>query len=98
MKRAVYWVAAAVIFLLAMSFAMRNDGTMTLDYYMGLHWEGPKYLVLLGVFTLGIFTGYLASLRTVLNMQRQTVKARKEVRQMEQELNNLRSLPIKDVI
>jgi putative membrane protein len=34
----------------------------------------------------------------VIRMQRQLVQARKEVRQIEQEVMNLRALPIKDVI
>jgi len=42
--------------------------------------------------------GYLASLRMVVRMQRQLVQARKEIRQIEQEVINLRALPIKDVI
>jgi len=98
MKRIAYWIAAAVIFLFGVSFALRNQVEVAIDYYMGLHWQAPLYLVLLSVFVIGIIAGYLASLRMVLHMQHQMVQARKEVRQMEQEINNLRALPIKDVI
>ncbi len=98
MKRLAYWAAAAVIFLIAVSFALRNQVDVAINYYMGLHWEAPLYLILLAVFVIGIIAGYLASLRMVLQMQHQMVQAKKEVRQMEQEVNNLRALPIKDVI
>lgn len=98
MKRIAYWIAAAIIFVFGVSFALRNQVEVAIDYYMGLHWQAPLYLVLLSVFVIGIIAGYLASLRMVLHMQHQMVQARKEVRQMEQEINNLRALPIKDVI
>lgn len=98
MKRIAYWVAAAIIFLFGVSFALRNQVEVAVDYYMGLHWQAPLYVVLLGVFVAGIIAGYLASLKMVLHMQQQMAQARKEVRQMEQEINNLRALPIKDVI
>jgi putative membrane protein len=42
--------------------------------------------------------GYLAALRTVLRLQRELVRARREIRAVEQEVANLRALPIKDVV
>lgn len=98
MKRLMHWILAAIVFLLGISFALKNQTVVAIDYYLGWHWEAPLYMVLLGVFALGVLAGYVASLRMLLNMQRQMVKAKKEVRQMEQEVNNLRALPIKDVI
>lgn len=98
MKRLVYWIAATVIFVFGVSFALKNQVDVAINYYMGLNWEAPLYLILLGTFVAGIVAGYLASMRMVLHMQHQMVQARKDVRQMEQEINNLRALPIKDVI
>jgi len=98
MKRLAYWIAATIIFVFGLSFALKNEVNVAINYYMGLHWEAPLYLILLGTFILGTVAGYLASLRMVLHMQHQMSQARKEVRQMEQEVNNLRALPIKDVI
>jgi len=98
MKRLAYWIAATIIFVFGLSFALKNEVSVAINYYLGLHWEAPLYLILLGTFILGIVAGYLASLRMVLHMQHQMSQARKEVRQMEQEVNNLRALPIKDVI
>jgi putative membrane protein len=69
-----------------------------LKYYFGLYWSGSLVVLLLVSLTLGAIVGYLASLRTVIRMQRQLVQARKEIRQVEQEVVNLRALPIKDVL
>lgn len=98
MKRLFYIVLAVFVLLVGIAFAIQNKQIVEVNYYFGLKWSGPLSLVLLTVFTLGVVVGYLASLRMVVGMQRQLVQARKEVRQIEQEVINLRALPIKDVI
>jgi len=98
MMRIVYLVLAILVLLIGIAFAFQNRQVVELNYYFGLKWSGPLSLVLLTTFAFGIVAGYLASLRTVVRMQRQLVQARKEIRQIEQEVINLRSLPIKDVI
>lgn len=98
MKRLFYIVLAVFVLLIGIAFAIQNKQIVEVNYYFGLKWSGPLSLVLLTVFTLGVVVGYLASLRMVVGMQRQLVQARKEVRQIEQEVINLRALPIKDVI
>lgn len=98
MKRFFYFVVVVVTLLFGISFAFQNRQDVDLAYYFGLHWRGPISLALLGALAIGIALGYVASLRMVIRMQRQLVQARKEVRQIEQEVMNLRALPIKDVI
>ncbi len=98
MKRVFYTVVAIVILLIGIAFAYQNRQLVELNYYFGLKWNGPLSLALLSAFAIGVVAGYIASLRMVVRMQRQLVQARKEIRQIEQEVINLRSLPIKDVI
>jgi len=98
MKRIIYTVLAIIVLLAGMAFAIQNRQVVEVSYYFGLKWSGPLSLALLITFVIGAAAGYLASLRMVVRMQRQLVQARKEVRQIEQEVINLRSLPIKDVI
>ncbi|MHB8742030.1 MAG: LapA family protein [Sulfuricaulis sp.] len=98
MKRIVYTVLAILVVLFGMAFAIQNSQVVDLKYYFGLKWSGPLSLALLTTFTLGVLAGYLASLRMVVRMQRQLVQARKEIRLIEQEVINLRALPIKDGI
>ncbi len=98
MKRLFYIVLAIMVVFIGIAFAIQNKQIVEVNYYFGLKWSGPLSLVLLTVFTLGVIVGYIASLRMVVGMQRQLVLARKEVRQIEQEVINLRALPIKDVI
>ncbi len=98
MKRILYFLLAIVVLFFGLSFAVKNAQMVKLEYYFGLQWESPLSLMLLTVFSLGAGFGFLASLGMVIRMQRQLTQARREMRKIEQELINLRSLPIKDVL
>lgn len=98
MKRFFYLLVIVVALLFGVTFVLQNRQEVALAYYFGLAWRGPISLALLAALALGVVLGYLASLRMLLRMQRQLVHARKEVRQVEQEVMNLRALPIKDVV
>ena len=45
-----------------------------------------------------LLLGLLVGLSMYVRMQRQLVRARREIREIEQEVKNLRALPIKDVL
>ncbi len=98
MKRIIYTTLAIIVLLVGIAFAIQNRQVIELNYYFGLKWNGPLSLALLTSLAIGVVAGYLASLRMVVRMQRQLVQSRKEIRQIEQEVINLRALPIKDVI
>lgn len=98
MKRLFYVVLGIAVLLFGLGFAYKNPQVVEFNYYFGLHWEAPLAQMLLVTFVVGAGVGILASLRMVIGMQRQLVLARREIRQMEQEVINLRSLPIKDVL
>src|SRR5687768_8511728 len=99
MKRIFYLAVILVTLLFGITFAIHNHGqNVDLKYYFDLHWHGPVSIALLTVLAIGVGIGYFAGLRMVIRMQRQLVNARKEIRQIEQEVMNLRALPIKDVI
>jgi putative membrane protein len=98
MKRLFYIVIILATIAVGMTFAYRNSQMVEVAYYFGLKWSGPLSIALLVTFAAGVAAGYLASLKMVVRMQRDLVRARKEVRQIEQEVQNLRALPIKDVL
>lgn len=98
MKRIFYTIVIVVTLLIGITFVFQNRQAIELYYYFGIRWTGPLSLALLAALAIGVAVGYLASLRMVIRMQRQLVQARKEIRQIEQEVTNLRALPIKDVL
>lgn len=98
MKRIFYTIVIALTLLVGITFAFKNQQVVALHYYFGWEWSGSLSLALLTTLAIGVAVGYVASLRMVIRMQRQLVQARKEIRQIEQEVTNLRALPIKDVL
>ncbi|MHB1530215.1 MAG: LapA family protein [Acidiferrobacteraceae bacterium] len=98
MKRFFYLFLAIIVLFLGLSFAYMNARTVQLNYYLGVHWVSPLSLMLLAALSLGVLLGFIASLGMVVRLQHQLSQARKEIRQIEQEVINLRSLPIKDVL
>jgi putative membrane protein len=98
MKHLFYAVIAVLAAFVGVTFAFQNQQLVELRYYFGFSWRGPLSLVLLAALAIGVGLGYLAALRTVLRLQRELVRARREIRAVEQEVANLRALPIKDVV
>jgi len=97
MKRFVYGILALVVALAGVTFTTKNAQIVELNYYFGIHWVTPLSFMLLTTLTVGIAAGLLASLAMQARMQRQLLQVRRENRQLEQEVNNLRALPIRDV-
>jgi putative membrane protein len=98
MKRLLYLALGAVLLALGLGFAYKNAQVVALSYYFGLGWEGPLSLMLLTAFAFGAVLGVVTTLVVVLRLYRQLVQARREIREIEQEVRNLRALPIKDVL
>lgn len=98
MKRFLYFFMAIIMLMIGLGFAYKNAQIVSVDYYFGLHWEGPLSLLLLSTLTLGALLGLMAGLGMYVRIQRQLVRARREVRAMEQEVQGLRALPIKDIL
>ena len=98
MKRVLYGSLAIIVILIGLGFAYKNAADVTVRYYGGLAWRAPLALVLVAVLVMGIILGFLAGMNRLVRVRRQLAVARKQVRQMEQEVANLRALPIKDVL
>ncbi|MCZ6731279.1 MAG: LapA family protein [Gammaproteobacteria bacterium] len=98
MKKLIYSIIAIVVLFFGFTVAFQNRHAVDVNYYFGFHWQGPLVWIMLLLFAAGALIGFLASLRIVIRMQRRLVQARKELRRKEQEVTNLRALPIKDVL
>jgi len=97
MKRFLYGILVLVVSLVGVTFTTKNAQVVELNYYFDIHWVTPLSFMLLTALTVGIALGLLASLAMQAHMQRQLLQVRRENRQLEQEVNNLRALPIRDV-
>jgi lipopolysaccharide assembly protein A len=97
MKRLLYGILVLAVLLIGVTFTTKNSQVVELTYYFGIHWMTPLSFMLLTTLTVGIALGFLASLGMLAHMQRQLLQSRRDNRQLEQEVNNLRALPIRDV-
>jgi len=98
MKRLFYIILTLFTFFIGLTFAFQNKQSVELGYYFGLQWHGPLSLMLILALAIGVGVGYLVTLQMVMRARRELAQAKKEIKQVEQEVENLRALPIKDVI
>lgn len=97
MKRILSGTLVVAVLLAGVTFTTKNAQVVEMNYYFGVHWVAPLSFMLLTTLTVGIALGLLVSLAMQARMQRQLLQVRRENRQLEQEVNNLRALPIRDV-
>lgn len=81
--RYVAWIFKLALFLLVLSFAVKNTEIVTVRYYLGYEWQAPLVLVLLVVFCLGAAVGVAAGLGGLLRRQREISALRRELRSQE---------------
>ena len=77
--RYLIWSLRAVLFLLLLGFAVKNDQPVTLRYFFGYEWQTSLVVVLLCFFTLGVVIGLLAMLGTLFRQHRELAAAKREL-------------------
>ena len=73
------WILKVALFLLVLSFAVKNTDMVAVRYYLGYQWEAPLVLVLLVFFCLGVLVGIAASLSQMLRQRRALAALRREL-------------------
>ncbi|HQR50812.1 MAG TPA: LapA family protein [Methylophilaceae bacterium] len=71
------------VFLLALSFGLKNAQPITLHYYLGIAWDAPLILVLVFTFFCGVIAGLLACLSLYVRHRKQLMAMQKELRALE---------------
>lgn len=84
-----------LIAIIGIAFAVLNADPVTLNYYTGSA-ETPLSLALVGALGLGAMLGVIANIGVILRMRREISKLRREGKNTEKEIMNLRNIPIKD--
>ncbi|MES9936490.1 MAG: LapA family protein [Sedimenticola sp.] len=88
-----------IILLLLMAvgvvLTVLNSESVVLNYYFGSR-ELPLSVVLVAAVAFGALLGLVASLGGFFRLKRQNSELRRKAQLASQEINNLRSIPIKD--
>lgn len=84
-----------LVFLTALVLAWLNTGVVEIRYLLGtinINLSFALFMALLFGWILGLAT----SLLFIFRLRRELARARKDVKMLEAEVNNLRSIPIRD--
>ena len=88
-----------ILFLLVMlagvALAVMNADLVNLNYYFGSR-ELPLSVLLVSAVFVGAVLGMVAGLGGMMRIKRENANLRRQARLASEEVNNLRSLPIKD--
>ncbi len=74
------WLLRAVVFLILLSFALKNDHPVVLRYFFGYEWQASLIVVLLLFFAVGACVGILAILGNVIRQRREIAVLKRELR------------------
>ena len=76
----VRWIIGLLLFLIVVTFAVKNTDPVTVRYYLGGEWEAPLILVLLIAFCVGAVVGMMAGLGQLFRQRRQIGGLKRELR------------------
>ena len=58
--RTLNWLWRSLLFFVLFAFALNNQHTVELKWFLGYQWQAPMVFIVLGAFALGCATGVLA--------------------------------------
>ena len=74
------WILRAMLFVVLLGFAIKNDQPVTLRYLFGYEWQSSLVIVLLVFFAAGAAVGVLAMLGNVLQQRREIARLKRDIR------------------
>jgi lipopolysaccharide assembly protein A len=94
MKRVLIYIVLLLLALIGVLFARLNAGDVPFDVYFS-QFNVSLALLLYAALALGVLLGITISLHLALRAKRETSRLRKRLTLSEQEVKNLREIPIK---
>lgn len=95
MKRLLLLILFLVLFALGISFAVHNAEPVQLNYYFG-RIVAPLSLVVVMALAAGALLGVITSVVLVFGQRRKVARLQRKLSMCEQELRNLRQIPLRD--
>jgi len=80
--------------ILGLIFAILNSGQVAFNYYIGTKLISLSLLLVLTL-GIGIIIGFVFTLISVIKQKKENYKLKSHIKDIEKELENLRSIPIK---
>ncbi len=95
MNRILSVVVALVLLAATIAFSVINAHPVVIHYYLGSA-ELPLALLVVICLIVGILVGFLLALGWVLRLRMELLRVRRQFKTASKELDNLRTLPVKD--
>lgn len=95
MRRLIALVIAVIVVALGLSFAMLNADSAELNFYFG-RLSMPLSLWMVVAILIGAVLGVLSTVGLFFRQRRELARLRRQVADAEQELSELRKLPIRN--
>jgi len=95
MSRLFSGLSLLVLVILGLVFAVLNNHPVEFDYFLAKR-ELPLAALLIATLVAGVLLGMLFSLGIFIRLKRETLRCRRQAQLAEQEVANLRSIPIKN--
>lgn len=78
--RYLIWLLRAVLFLLLLGFAVKNDQPVVLHYFFGHEWQASLVVILLVFFAVGAGIGMLVLLGTFMRQRNEIAALKRQLR------------------
>jgi lipopolysaccharide assembly protein A len=77
--RYMLWLIKLALFVLVLTFAVKNTEVVTVHYYLDQEWRAPLVLVLVVFFSLGVGVGVAVSLARLIRQRREILALKEEL-------------------
>jgi uncharacterized integral membrane protein len=78
--RYLLWIIKLLLFIVVLTFAVKNTDPVTVRYYLGTEWQAPLILVLLIAFCAGAAVGLITALGRVFRQRREIGGLKRELK------------------
>jgi putative membrane protein len=89
------YIAFLIIIVVGIGFAILNSTPVAIHYYIGIK-QLPLSFLLVVSFGIGLIVGFLALLITTIRLRTNLGRTKKKLFIAKQEIDNLRTMPVKD--
>ena len=95
MRRIIKYIFIFLITVFAVTFTLLNSQPVKINFYLG-SFEIDLVIVILTCLAIGSLLGVMAVLGKLISFKQEIVRKDKKIKVAEKEVENLRSLPLKD--
>ncbi len=91
----ILFLLLTIVVIFGISFACLNASPVHLNYYFGER-TLPLSMLLVLTLVVGVVLGFMVSIMPLIHLKTKNYRLRQRLRLMEEEVENLRAIPIQD--